>query len=49
MPYLETEKDGVRYASLDGKIYGLKFYECFGKNEKPFATFNVAYDYAKDE
>lgn len=49
MPYIEHEKDGVRYLSLDGKIYGVKYNECFGKHGKPFCAFSVAYDYERDE
>ncbi len=48
MPYLETTKDGVRYASVDGKIYGVKYRDCCGKNQKPFVRFSVAYDYEID-
>lgn len=48
MPYIEYEKDGVRYASVDGRMYDLKFYEKYGKHEQPFATFFVLYDSETD-
>lgn len=49
MAYLETIKDEVKYVQVDGRLYGVKYQECCGKNNKPFVKFSVAFDYFYDE
>lgn len=49
MAYFETEKDGIKYVAVDGKMCNLKYRASVGKHGKPFATFSVAYDYEYDE
>ena len=49
MALLKYTENEITYAQADGKLYGVKYNECYGKNGKPFARFSIAYDYEKDE
>ena len=48
MALLKYTQDETTYAQADGKLYGVKYRDCCGKNQKPFVRFSVAYDYEID-
>ena len=49
MALLKYTQDEVTYAQCDGKLYGVKYRDCCGKNQKPFVRFSVAYGSKIDE
>ena len=49
MALLKYTQDETSYVEVDGKLYCVKYRECYGKNQKPFVRFSVAYDYEVDD
>lgn len=49
MAILKYTENEATYASADGRLYGVRYKESYGRNNKPYIKFRIAFDYERTD